>query len=173
MTVTGQSRKDANTLTTQVKRNEMRWTGSGKMKDNRKTIIYLRDSKEHILGVGICLSSPVAKALIGCKPVNERIITSHFVTIIQAHAPTMEADDNKKGNFYKILPNVIDEIPRHDIKLLMGDFNMQIDKSRQRMKSTIGPNANITNDNGERFTLFCNLNDISSGNTFLKHKRHS
>ena len=82
----------------------------------------------------------------------------------------MEADDNKKGNFYKNLPNVIDEIPRHDIKLLMGDFNMQIDKSRQRMESTIGANANITNDNGERFTLFCNLNDISSGNTFLKHK---
>ena len=65
MTVTGQSRKDANTLTTQVKRNEMRWNGSGKMKEDGKTIIYLRDSKEHILGVGICLSSPVAKALIG------------------------------------------------------------------------------------------------------------
>ena len=40
------------------------------------------------------------------------------------------------------------------------------------MESTTGPNgpAYITNNNGERFTLFYNLNDISIGNTFLKHK---
>ena len=83
----------------------------------------------------------------------------------------MEADDNKEDNFYKILQNVIGEVPRHDIKLLMGDCNVQIDKSRQGMESTIGPHgsANI-NDNGERFTLFCSLNDISIGNTFFKQK---
>ena len=28
-----------------------------------------------------------------------------------------------------------------------------------------------TNDNGERLKILCNLNDISIGNTFLKHKR--
>ena len=46
----------------------MRWTGNGKMKEHGKTIIYSGHSKEHILGVGICLSLPVAKALIGWKP---------------------------------------------------------------------------------------------------------
>ena len=67
----------------------------------------------------------------------KRIITARFqtryvkVTLIQAHTPTMEADDNKEDNFYKILQNVIDEIPPHDIKLLMWDFNAQIDKSRK------------------------------------------
>ena len=94
------------------------------------------------------------KALIGWKPVNKRIITVRFktrhtkVTIIPAYAPTMKADDSKKDNFYKTLQNVIDEIPLHDIKLLMGDFNAQIDKSRQGMESTIDlyGSANITND---------------------------
>ena len=54
----------------------------------------------------------------------------------------------------------------------MGDFNVQIDKCCQGMESTIGPHwsANITNENGERFTLFCSLNDIGIGNTFCKHK---
>ena len=74
-------------------------------------------------------------------------------------------------NYYKNLQNTIDEIPRHDHKLLMGDFNVQIDKSRQGMESTIVPHgfANI-NDNGERFTLFCSLNNFSNGHTFLRHK---
>ena len=156
---------------------EMRWTGSGKMKDDGKTIIDSGHSKEHILGIGICLSLPVAKALIGWKLVKERIIKARFetrhakVTIIQAHAPTMEADDNKTNNPHKILRKIIDEIPRHVIKLLMGDFNMQIDKSHQGMESTIGPHssANITNNSGERLTLFCSINDISISNIFYKH----
>ena len=51
----------------------------------------------------------------------------------------------------------------------MGDFGAQIDKSRQGMESTIGTHgsANITNDSGERFTLFCSLNDVRIGNTFF------
>jgi len=31
--------------------------------------------------------------------------------------------------------------------------------------------ADLTNDNGERFTLLCNSNGISIGNTFFKHER--
>ena len=54
----------------------MRWTGSGAMKGDGKTIIYSGHSKEHLLGVGICLRSPVGRALIGGKPVNKRIITA-------------------------------------------------------------------------------------------------
>ena len=123
------------------------------------------------------MSWPVAKALIGWKPVNKHIITVHFqtrhakVTITPARAPTMEEADNKKDNFYKILQNPIDEISRHDIKFLMGDFNAQIDISCQGMESTIGSHvsANI-NYSGERFILFYNLNDISIVNTFFIYK---
>ena len=76
------------------------------------------------------------QALIGWKPINESINTARFqkihakFTIIQAHAPTMEADNYKKDNFYKVLQNVINGIPGHDNKLLMGDLNVQIDKFR-------------------------------------------
>ena len=157
----------------------MRWTGSGAMKGDGKTIIYSGHSKEHLLGVGICLRSPVGKALIGGKPVNKRIITARCHTRHSkghhnsgTYPPTMEADDNKKYNFYKILQNAIDEILRHDIKLFVGGFNGKTGKSRQGMGSTISPHgsANITNNNGERFTLFCSLNDISISDTFFKHK---
>ena len=59
---------------------EMRWTGCGKMKEDGKTIIYSGHSNDHTLGVRICLSSSVAKALVVWKPVNESIITARFQT---------------------------------------------------------------------------------------------
>ena len=129
------------------------------MKEDGKTIIYLGYSKEHILGVDICLSSLVAKSLIGSKTVNESIIMkTNFQTRHAKIAITLQ--------------NVMDEIPRQDIKLLVGDFNLQTDKYRQGIESNICPykSANITNDSGERFTLFCSLNDISIGKNFFKHK---
>ena len=55
---------------------------------------------------------------------------------------------------------------------MTGDFNPQIDKFRKGTESTIDRHrsANITNDNGERFTLFCSLNYIGINNAFFKHK---
>lgn len=58
----------------------MRGTGCGKMKEDGKTIIYSGHSNGHILAVRMCLSLPVAKALVGWKPVNESIITARFQT---------------------------------------------------------------------------------------------
>ena len=60
----------------------------------------------------------------------------------------METDDNTKDNLYKILQN--DEIARHDIKLLIADFNLQIYKSCQGIESAIclyvSANIIIVND---------------------------
>ena len=98
----------------------MQSTGSGKMKEDEKILIYSGHPQEHILEVRMYLISPVTKALIGWKRFQTR---NAKVTIIQADVPAMEADDNKKDNFYKILEHVIDEIRRHDIKPWMGDFD--------------------------------------------------
>ena len=37
----------------------------------------------------------------------------------------MKADDNNRDNCYQ---NIIDKIPQQNLKLLMGDFNVQIEK---------------------------------------------
>ena len=116
MIVTGQRQKNASTLTNQVFHAK---TTTILATWNVWTLNQYGHSLEHILEVCMYLISPVTKALIGWK----RFQTRHAkVTIIQADVPTMEADDSKKDNFYKILENVIDEIRRHDIKPWMGDF---------------------------------------------------
>ena len=119
---------------------EMRWTGKGKMSKGNKTILYSGYDNLHTHGVGIILSKDAGKALIGWTPVNHRIITARLcsrhgkTTIIQAYAPTENSDDDEKDEFYGTLQDLIDSIPNHDIKILMGDFNAQIGQERQGLE---------------------------------------
>ena len=124
------------------------------------------------------LSKAAAQVLIGWKPVNERIITARFqskhakTTTIQVYAPTEDADEAEKDKFYDQLQNTIDDIPNHDIKLLIGDINAQINDNRQGIEHVIGPHttARRTNDNGERLVLFCSINNFCIGNNYFAHK---
>jgi len=116
--------------------------------------------------------------MIEWKPINERIISDCFqtrhakVTVIQVYAPTNEADDSTKDSLYNLLQDTFNEIPNHDIKILIGDLNSQISYERNGLETTIGPfgSAATINENGERFTSFCNLNNVSISNTFFRHK---
>ena len=57
---------------------EMRWTGSEEIKKKDKTILYYGPEELHQKRVGIILNEEEEKALIGWKPVNDRIITARF-----------------------------------------------------------------------------------------------
>ena len=78
----------------------------------------------------------------------------------------------EKDKFYDQLQNTIDDIPNHDIKLLIGDMNVQISDNRQGIEHVIGSHATArrTNDNGERLVLFCSINNFCIGNTYFAHK---
>ena len=110
---------------------EMRWTESGKMDSDGTTIFYSGGSK-HERGVGIMLTAKVAQTVISWEPVSDRIITVRLqaryfnVSLIQVYAPTNTASDEDKDLFYEQVQNVLDAIPGHDMKILLGDFNAQI-----------------------------------------------
>ena len=127
----------------------------------------------------VILNKEAAKALIGWKPVNKRIITVRLqgrhtkATVVQVYAPTEDTEEKDKDDFYEQLQDVFDDIPSHDTKLLIGDFNAKLDQIREGSEGIIGPfgNAQRTNDNGERLRLFCNINGLCICNTFFEHKR--
>src|SRR6218665_1866585 len=62
---------------------EMRWTGSGELKDHQRGVEFLLNSRARL-------------ALLGNKPVNSRIIVARFngqplnLSVIQIHAPTAD-----------------------------------------------------------------------------------
>ena len=116
--------------------------------------------------------------MIGWKPVSERIITARFqsthtkATGIQVYAPTEDAAECDKDAFYDHLQDTINEIPSHDVKLLIGDLNAQICADRQGLEQAIGPHgtATQTNDNDDRLLPVCNTNGLCIGNTYFVHK---
>ena len=77
------------------------------------------------------------------------------ISLICAHAPTEDKDEQNKYMFYERLEREYDRCPDHDIKIVLGDFNAKIGKER-----IFGPTIekfslhDETSDNGMRLTDF-------------------
>nr|KAG5707916.1 hypothetical protein BaRGS_031647 [Batillaria attramentaria] len=126
------------------------------------------------------LAPEAQRALIGWEPVNSRIITAKFITkkkdiklnIIQCYAPTNDAEEEKKDDFYQQLQTVIDRGGAKDMTILMGDFNAKIGSDNTGYEDTMGTHGlGQMNGNGERFADFCALNQLVIGGSIFPHKR--
>jgi exonuclease III len=73
-------------------------------------------------------------SLLDFEPQNDRICKIRLkgmfinITVISAHAPTNDNDDQEKERFYENLEGTCNRIPRHDMVIIMGDFNAKLGK---------------------------------------------
>ena len=87
------------------------------------------DKYEH--GVGFLVYKNIVNTVMGYRPASGRLITIHLkavpfnITIVQAHAPTSDYDDDEIKEFYEQLQNVIDQTPK-DILVVQGDWNAKV-----------------------------------------------
>ena len=114
----------------------------------------------HTEGVGLMLAPEAQSALIGWEPVSSRIITAKFTSkrkninlhIIQCYAPTNDADDEKKDEFYLQLRAIIEKASTKDMVMMMGDFNAKIGLNNTGYEDTMGTHGlGVMNSNGECF----------------------
>ena len=155
---------------------EMRWKGQG-MKISDGMTIYYSGLDKHVGGVGFILNAQTAQAVLSWDPVSDRIITLRLqtrivkVTIVQVYAPTNAANDEEKDAFYDQLQQVIDSIPAHDLKLVMGDFNAQIGADNRGWEANMGKWATgEMTDNGIRLLSFCSSMELKVGGSMFQHK---
>ena len=128
-------------------------------------------------GVGLALSKRIKNTLISYIPVSERIMSARLhsrqinLSVIVAYAPTEDADDTAKTEFYQQLSDTFDELPGHDIKLVMGDFNARITSDHTLWPGVIGKHSlhASSNNNGTRLLDFCALNQLTVGGTLFQH----
>nr|KAG5689303.1 hypothetical protein BaRGS_022027 [Batillaria attramentaria] len=163
---------------------ETRWLQSGQLRfSSGEQLLYsghTEDGAPHTEGVALMLAPEAQRALIGWEPVNSRIITAKFITkkkdiklnIIQCYAPTNDAEEEKKDDFYQQLQTVIDRGGAKDMTILMGDFNAKIGSDNTGYEDTMGTHGlGQMNENGERFADFCALNQLVIGGSIFPHKR--
>ena len=93
------------------------------------------------------------------------------MTIVQSYAPTNEYNDEVKAEFYENLQSVLNGIPQHDIKLILGDMNAKVGSNRNGYEKVMGPQGiGERNENGDRLLQFCAINNLCIGATLFKHR---
>lgn len=94
---------------------------------NGSTILYSGHEKTHTNGVALVIAKEKVSTLMNWEPVSDRMIRARInskhckLTIVQCYAPTNEADDEMKDEWYEHLSQVISKVPRHDMLLITGE----------------------------------------------------
>ena len=91
---------------------ELKWTGMGEFNSDDHYIYYCRQESLRRNGVAIIVNKRVQNAVLGCNLKNDRMIPVHFQgkpfnsTVIQAYAPTSNAEETEVEQFYEDLQDL-------------------------------------------------------------------
>ena len=110
------------------------------------------------------------KCLMDWKPINERLLSAQFegkytnLSIVVCYAPTNEAKDETKDQFYAALQKAKDEVPPHDVLVVLGDLNAQVGNVNTGIEDSVGKHGTgLLNGNGERLIQFARFNGMIVG----------
>ena len=82
-------------------------------------------------GVAIMVNRRVQNAVLGYNLKSDRIISVHFqgklfnITVIQAYAPTSNAEEAEGEWFYEDLQDLLELTPKKDVLFIIGDRNVK------------------------------------------------
>ena len=157
---------------------ECRWTGSGRQRlSDGSTILFSGHEENHINGVALIISKEKVNTLVEWEPISDRMVRARFnskhckLTIIQCYAPTNEAEDEVKDEWYEQLNHVVSKVPRHDLLLVIGDLNAKVGADNSTYERAMGKHGcGVMNNNGERLADFCLNNNCVIRGTIFPHK---
>lgn len=157
---------------------EIRWPGNGSIKSYDTTLFYSGGASDrHEFGVGFMINEALLTKVSKFEVINERLcyirfsMSNYDLIIINCHASTEEKEEEVKNAFYEDLERVYDTLPRHSVKLVIGDMNAKLGQEEE-YKPTIGRESlhNTSNDNGTRFVNFATSRDVIISSTYFRRK---
>jgi hypothetical protein len=92
-------------------------------------------------------------------------------TVINVYAPTENATEEQKEQFYEDLNRCCDQKPKHDALLILGDFNAKIGK--EPANQSVAEQHTIreeTSENGLTLCQFAEANELIISSTCFEHK---
>ena len=156
---------------------ELWWLGQGRFtSDDGNMVVYSgRDSGRRRKGVAFIVEKTTAKSVIGYNPINERVMTLRLqgnpvnISVMQVYAPTSEAPESEIVEFYEMVQGVLDNIPKQDLLVVLGDWNAIIGKSFEASDVVGKHGLGTRNERGDRLYEFCMANKLVVGNTLFQH----
>ena len=105
------------------------------------------------------------------------MISIHFqgkpfnIMVIQAYAPTSNAEEAKVEQFYEDLQDLLELTPKKDVLFIIGDWHAKV-RSQETSGVTGKFGLEVWNEAGQRLIEFCQENALVIANTlFQQHKR--
>ena len=90
--------------------------------------------------------------------------------VIQAYAPTSNAEEAEVELFYEELQDLLELTPKKDALFLIGDWNAKVG-SQEIPGVTVKFGRGVQNEAGQRLIEFCQQNALIIKNTLFQHKR--
>ena len=111
---------------------ELKWTGMGEFNSDDHYIYYCGQEFLRRNGVAFMVNKGVQNAVLGYNLKNDRMISDHFqgkpfnITVIQAYAPTSNAEEAEVEQFYENLQDLLELTPKKDVLFIIGNWNTKI-----------------------------------------------
>ena len=95
-------------------------------------------------------------------------------TLVSVYALTKASDLTMKDAFNAALESVVDQCPRRDTLLVLGDFNVSIGTDRDGYETFVGPHGSATvNQNSIKFLDFARSRGLRvAGSWFQRSQGH-
>ena len=155
---------------------KLKWTGMGEFSSDDHYIYYCGQESLRGNGVAIMVNKRVRNAVLGCNLKNDRMISVHFQgkpfnIIIQAYAPTSNAEEAEVERSYEDLQDLLELTPKKDVLLIIEYWNAKVgSQETPRVTGKFGPG--VWNEAGQRLIELCQENALVIANTlFQQHKR--
>ena len=125
-------------------------------------------------GVGVLLGRLAVDALTEAKVYSERVIKIELtgnpkVTCVVTYCPTSAAKEKEIENHYTILREATESTPKHNILIVLGDFNARLGPT-DALYSYPDPYSHTTNNNGEYLMDLLAETGLEASNTRFRKK---
>ena len=155
---------------------EIRWRTMEVVKLKEYTL-FNSGSKENRRGTGFMIRNRLRSCVIGYRPINDRICVLRLkgkffnISLISVHAPIEDSTEEEKERFYGELERTYDQIQKHDVKMVLGDFNAKIGKENS-LRPVIGKHSkhDTTTENGIRLVDFAAARNMVISSTCFNHR---
>ena len=131
---------------------------------------WRNSSQAAVGGVGFIINKQAEKALCDVSCVSSRIIKATFAgnpefTTVSAYSPTNTRENQEEADrFYDLINSTIDETPKHNFLVILGDWNAKVSACHVRYA-----HDKRTNENGTRLVdLACEKSLCISNTLFEK-----